>query len=223
MPLFLGAVGTAAVAVGIGLVPPVLLRRLEHGETSAAGWAILLGAAGLTWGGLVVLCRRMRRGEVRMPSAVRSADAAGLFVLGFCALEFADGVVRQGGRLVYWTSALFLPALATHFGLVLACPWAWKVARLGAAVAAAWFLGFLFLIPFVDLRGEGRPVPTSGRIYMSAVTIGFAVVAATAFRALGHGQARAYFRPDDAAKRAHERTSVLDVREQCPQSGREVL
>lgn len=116
----------------------------------------------------------------------------GLFV-SFCILEFSDGLFRQGGRMFYWTSILFLPALLLFCGQVLAHRWAWWAARIVTAIFTLWFVGFLLVIPFAHLHGSGGATPWWGRIYAAIVTLVFASISACAFRSLGRAEARTYY------------------------------
>jgi len=135
--------------------------------------------------------RRSRNGD--MPAPVRATTMATIIFLAFCGLEFSDGLIRQDGRVFYWTSVLFLPALALLYGLVAAQRWAWWTTRVVAVLAVVWFVAFTLMIPFADVRAEGVRVPWQGRLYMGAVSVMFASLAAYAFRALGRSEAREYF------------------------------
>jgi hypothetical protein len=128
-----------------------------------------------------------------MASGVRAAVAANSLLLAFCALELSDRLVRQEGRFFYWTTVLFLPALLLFYGLLSARAWAWWTTRGLAAVSCLWFLVFVAVIPFADLRGQEGPVPWYGRIYMAGVSSVFAGVAAGAYWSLGRAEARRYF------------------------------
>jgi hypothetical protein len=123
------------------------------------------------------------------------------------ALEFSDGLVRQGGRIFYWTSVLFLPALLLLYGLVSERRWAWWTARSMTAIFTLWFVGFMAIIPFADLRGSDGPVPWWGRVYMVGVSLIFASMTAYAVHALGRAEARDYFALSNqtlAPETAHE-------------------
>jgi hypothetical protein len=128
-----------------------------------------------------------------MPSGVRAAVAANVLFLAFFVLEFSDGLVRQGGRIVYWNAFLFPPALVLYYGLLSARRWAWWATRGLAAVSGLWFLVFVAVIPFADLRGEGGPVPWYGQVYMAGVSLVFAGILAGAFWSLGRPETRNYF------------------------------
>jgi hypothetical protein len=128
-----------------------------------------------------------------MPSGVRAAVMANVLFLAFCTLEFSDGFVRQDGRVFYWTSLLFLPALVVFSGLLSARRWAWWTARGLTAAAVLWFVVLVAVIPFGDLRAEGGPVPWYGRVYMIGVSLAFAGIAAGAYASLGRADARGYF------------------------------
>ncbi len=108
-------------------------------------------------------------------------------------LELSDRLLRQDGRVFYWTSILILPAVAMFYGQVLAQLWAWWAARIMTAISTLWFAGFLFVIPFAHLRGPGGAVPWWGRIYVAGVTVVFASVSAYVFRSLGRAEAKAFY------------------------------
>jgi hypothetical protein len=186
--------GLLVALMGVGLVLPVVAARLEGGAFGASGVGVGLAGCGLIACGVTALLAGAFRGRgPSMPGGVRAAVAANVLFLAFFALEFSDGLVRQGGRVVYWNTFLFLPALLLFYGLVSARRWAWWTSRGLAAVAALWFLGFVAVIPFADLRGEGGPVPWYGRVYMVCVSLVFAGVAAGAYWSLGRPEARGYF------------------------------
>jgi hypothetical protein len=188
------ASGASIVLIGVALVVPVVAERLEHGPVPDGGIAIAACAVVLVWSGLLLILRGAR-GHTRspLPPPVRGVVVANILFLAFCALETSDGLIRQGGRLLYWTSVLFVPALVLHAGMLLARRWAWWAARALTALFGLWFVVFIALIPFADLRGGSGPVPFRGRLYMMAVTVVFAGIAGYAFRALGSAPARRYF------------------------------
>jgi hypothetical protein len=124
---------------------------------------------------------------------VRAAVAANVFFLAFFALELSDRLVRQNGRIFYWTTFLFPPALLLFCGLLAARRWAWWIARGAFAFVALWFLGFVAVIPFANLSTEAGPVPWYGRLYMMGVSLAFAGILAGAFWALGRPETRTYF------------------------------
>jgi hypothetical protein len=180
--------------MGAGLVIPVLFARLENGAFTALSLGVgSIGCGMIACGVMALAAGGRRQRHSSMPSGVRAAVAANVLILAFCALEFSDGLVRQDGRIVYWTTFLFPPALLVYYGLVSARRWAWWIARALAAIAGAWFLAFVALIPVADLRGEGGPVPWYGRVYMACVTLLFAGISAGAYWSLGRLEARSYF------------------------------
>jgi hypothetical protein len=180
--------------MGVGLIFPIVVARLESGALTGLGLGIgLVGGGLIVCGVAVLLASGLRRRGSSRPSGVRAAVAANALFLAFCALEFSDGLVRQGGRMVYWNTFLFPLALWLYYGLLSGRWWAWWTCRGLAALASLWFLGFVALIPFADLRGEGGPVPWYGRIYMACVSLVFAGVAAGAYWSLGRPEARSYF------------------------------
>jgi hypothetical protein len=163
----------------------------QQQEYAAAAVGMVLVLAGLCiLGGEFA---RLRSVSHSIPAPVRAVMAANVLFLAFCALEATDGLVYRGGRILYWTSILFLPALVVLYGQVSAQPWAWWVARILAALAALWFVAFIAIIPFADLRADGVPAPWYGRLYMAGVTLVFASISAYAFHSLGQTDARRYF------------------------------
>jgi hypothetical protein len=191
---FLLAGGSLVALMGAAMILPVLLARLESGGQTTLGIGVIAVSCGMVMCGMtaVLVGVRQRRGS-GMPSGVRAAVAANMLFLAFFALELSDRLVRQDGRIVYWSTFLFLPALWLFCGLLTARRWAWWTSRVAAAVGTLWFLGFMALIPFLDLRGEGGPVPWYGRIYMACVSLVFAGILAGAFWSLGRPETRNYF------------------------------
>lgn len=186
--------GSLAALMGTALFVPVVVARLEgSGLTSvavgiAAAGCILI-ACGVTAAGVGF----WRRRASVMPSGVRVAVAVNILILGFLALELSDRLVRQDGRINYWTTFLLPPALLLFGGLVAARPWAWWTYRGATALAVLWFLGLVAVIPFGDLHGPGGPVPWYGRAYMIGVSLAFAGILAAAFWSLGRPETRGYF------------------------------
>ncbi len=189
--------GVLGAAMGTACMPPVIVTWLERGALEPEGYAVVALGFILVMSGMWAVCVCFRRGHMTsasIPAPVRAVIAANVFFLAFCALETSDGLLRQGGRIFYWTSLLFIPALVVLYGQVLAHCWAWWVARTLTAMSTFWFVGFIALIPFVEVRGSGgAAVPWWGRVYMAAVTLVFAGVSAYAFHALGRGDARRFF------------------------------
>ncbi len=168
---------------------------MERGQLTGIGIAVVSVGCVLIAGGVAAVWAgyRRRRGPV-MPGGVRAAVAANVLVLAFCALELSDRLVRQDGRVFYWTTLLFLPALVLFGGLLAARPWAWWAFRVAAALGVLWFLGFVALIPFANLQADGVPAPWYGRMYMAGVSLAFAGVMGGAFWSLGRPETRSYFR-----------------------------
>jgi hypothetical protein len=128
-----------------------------------------------------------------MASPVRMAVTANILFLAFFALEISDGLVRRGGAIHPISSILFVPAVVLLCGLLSARRWAWWIARGVAALAALWFLGFVAVIPFADLRSEQGSVPWDGRLYMIGVSLVLGGILAGGFLTLGRPAARSYF------------------------------
>lgn len=188
--------GALSVLSGAVSLLPVLVGRMESGALERTGSAVLSAALILIVSGLFAIWvgfDRRSLAPVPIPPAVRAVIAANILFLAVCMLEFSDGLVRQGGRIFYWTSVLFLPALLVLYGQVLAQRWSWWVARLLAALATLWFAGFMAAIPFADIRRSGELIPWWGRLYMAGVTLVFAGVSAYVFHSLGRADARKFF------------------------------
>jgi len=188
--------GILVAALGVGGTFPAIVGWLGRGGMERQGYAVLatglaliVCGAGMIWSAI----RRLRGATVSIPAPVRAVIAANVCFLAFCALETSDGLLFRGGRILYWTSVLFLPALAVLYGQVLGQPWSWWVARVLAALATLWFVGFIAVIPFADLRSDGAAVPWYGRLYMAGISLAFASISAYAFHSLGRTVSRSYF------------------------------
>jgi hypothetical protein len=186
--------GALIAMLGVALVPPVLVARAEHGGFTPLGAAIIaMGGVLIACGASVVLAGwRQRRGP-DMPTGVRAAVAVTVLFLAFFSLEFSDGLVRQDGRVFYWTTVLFAPVLLLLWGLLAARRWAWWIFRGATALGTLWFVAFTGMIPFANLHSGGVPVPWQGRVYMLCVSVAFAGTLAGAFWSLGRREARDYF------------------------------
>jgi hypothetical protein len=195
--------GLAAALIGADLILPVAVDHQERGRWTGIGIGFIAGGGVLIGCGVTAAVLGFRRRATAMPAGVRAAVAANALVLVFLALELSDRAVRQDGKLFYWTTFLFPPALLVFGGLVAGRPWSWWVARGAAALGVLWFLSFLAVVPFAALQADGVPVPWYGRIYVAGVTLAFAGVLAAAFRALGRPETRNYFglvrRPEASA------------------------
>ena len=194
MPRLVLISGVLAVAFGVAVMIPALAENLNHGLFSGlAGVVVAFGILLILGGGAAILFARRRPSSVAMPAPVRATVMAAILFLAFCMLEFSDGLLRQDGRIFYWTSVLFLPALALLYGLVSAHRWAWWVTRVAAALAVLWSVAFMVIIPFADLRANGVSTPWWGRLYMEAVTLVFAGISFYVFRCLRRAEAKNYF------------------------------
>lgn len=186
--------GALCLSTGVAWLIPALFEWSERRLLSETGITVVwLGPALIVGGAISMVCGFRHRSESRIPAPVRMAITGNVLFVSFCVLEFSDGLLRQSGRLFYWTSVLFLPALLLLYGITMARRWAWWSARGLAALFTLWFVGFAVLIPFVDLRRQGEPVPPWGRIYMIGVSLLFVSAAACAFRELGRAEAMDYF------------------------------
>jgi len=191
---FFVAGGTLATLLGSALLLPVVAARIESGTITPIGIGVIAVSCGLIACGMTAVVVSFRQpNRSIMPSGVRSAVAANVLFLAFFALELSDRLVRQDGRIVYWSTFLFLPALLLFYGLLTARPLAWWTFRGVAALGVVWFLGFVALIPFVNLQRDGVPVPSQGRVYMACVSVAFAGILAGAFWSLGRPETRNYF------------------------------
>lgn len=187
-------VGALAGLTGAALMPPVIVARLEDGVLTPLGIGIVsFGCAMILGGAAAVSIAFWRPVGSGLPSGARMAVTATILILAFLALELSDRLILRDGKLFYWTTFLFPPAVLLFCGLVDGRTWAWWVARGSAALGVTWFLVFLAMIPFVHLQAEGVPIPWYGRIYMGCVTVALAAILAAAFCALGRPDTRNYF------------------------------
>ncbi len=186
--------GLLAAASGAAWLIPAIAARMERGALEWQDCAVASVGLVLILGGVIAICRGYSAPRAAsLPPPVRAALMGNGLLVAFCVLEFSDGFLRQNGRVFYWTSILFLPALLLFYGQVLAQRWAWWAARILTAIITLGFAAFLLVIPFAPLRGNGGPVPWWGRIYAASVTLAFASISAYVFRSLGHAQARTYY------------------------------
>lgn len=194
MSRFLVPVGSSAALMGAAVLLPVLLDTVERGGPTGLGIGVAAAGCSLVVCGLTALAVGIRRRcATGMPSGARIAVAANILFLAFFALEFSDLLVRQDGKIIYWTNFLFLPALFLFMGLLAARHWAWWISRGIAALGVLWFLGFVFLIPFGNIQRDGVPAPWEARVYMMCVSVLFASVLASAFWSIGRPATRSYF------------------------------
>ncbi|HJT79076.1 MAG TPA: hypothetical protein VJ739_17905 [Gemmataceae bacterium] len=194
MSRLLRAGGASTVLVGVGLSVPALVARWEGRGTPALGVVVVLLAGVLVLCGSAAILLGFRRPRgTTMPPPVRAVAAGNILLLAFCAMETSDRLLRQEGRIFYWTTFLLVPTLVLLGGVLLARRWAWWTARVVTAVFTLWFVGVLGLVPFADLRGNDGPVPWWGRLYMAGLTLLFAGISAYVFHALGRAEVRNYF------------------------------
>ena len=186
--------GSAAWLMGAALLLPVLVAYWEGRDLTRSPIGIISAGCLLMICGTAAVCVgwRHRRGSI-MPSGVRATVTANVVLLVFFALELSDRVVRQEGRIFYWSTLLFLLAGLLFCGLLAAQRWSWWTLRGAFALAALWFLLFLAVIPFAPMQGGGGPVPWYGRLDMAGVTLAFASILACAYRSLGQSETRRYF------------------------------
>jgi hypothetical protein len=186
--------GFTAALMGAGMSVPLATAYAESRPMTGISFSLLLFACALIVCGVAAVLGglRQRRGS-SLTSGVRVAVVANSLFLAFCVLESSDGLVRQQGRVFYWTTVLFFPALMILYGLLSARWWAWWSARGLTAVACLLFLVVVGLIPFGDIRGEQGPAPWYGRVYMVCVSLVFAGTAASVYRSLGAAESRRYF------------------------------
>jgi len=196
--------GLLAAVSGVAWLIPAFAARMVNGELSLQDCAVASVGLILILGGVVAIYGDFSalRGAA-VPPPVRAAIAGNGLLVAFCVLEFSDGLLRQNGRVFYWTSVLFLPALALFYGQLMAQRWAWWAARILTAIITLGFAAFLLVIPYAPLRGNAGPVPWWGRIYVAGVTLAFVSISAYAFRSLGRTEARSYYgmRPSSLNRR----------------------
>jgi hypothetical protein len=186
--------GASAFLVGVALFPPVLMARWEGRDLTRLGIGIISAGCLLIACGMAAIAVGWRhRRSFAAPSGVRAAVAANVVFLAFFALELSDRLVRQDGRLFYWSTFLFLPAGLVFCGLLAAQRWAWWTCRGAFALGTLWFLGFLAVIPFAHLQTAAGSVPSYGRLYMAGVTLTFANILGWAYWSLGKSDTRKYF------------------------------
>jgi hypothetical protein len=180
--------------VGVGVIVPALVARLEQRAPSALGVAavLLAGVLVLCGSAAILLGFRRPRGAA-MPAPVRALATGNVLLLAFCAMETSDRLLRQEGRIFYWTTILLVPELVLLCGVLLAQHWAWWAMRAVTAAFTLWSAGFLVLIPFADLRGNDGPVPWWGRLYVTGLTAVFGGISAYVCLALGRAEAQNYF------------------------------
>lgn len=180
--------------MGAGFVLPVVMARLEGRVfTPAAGGFAAAGALMIAGGVAAVAVGRKRRDPVAMPAGVRATLLANIVFLAFFALELCDRVVRQEGRVFYWSTFLFPLAALLFCGLIGGRRWAWWMSRGLFSLGTIWFLVFILIIPFAHLQTEDGPTPWYGRLYMAALSLGFAGILGYACRSLGARESRQYF------------------------------
>jgi hypothetical protein len=186
--------GFLAVALGLAGMVPAVAAWTGRGFLERDAMVVVFTGLVFILVGVILVWRGYRvPHKAPMPAPVRAAVAANIFFLAFCALELSDRLIRQGGRIGYWTTALFLPALIVFYGQVTARRWAWWVARIVAAVGVLWFAGFIAMVPFANLHGNTGAPPRRGRVYVAAVSLMFAGASAYSFRSLGRAESRSYF------------------------------
>jgi hypothetical protein len=186
--------GALLISMGLTWLFPILFELSQGEVLSKMGRKVVWLSPLLIVAGSLSALWALRRPEAhQMPTPVRLAITGNVLFLSFCALELSDGLVRQDGRVFYWTSVLFFPALFLLIGLALARRWAWWIARFLTTSFALGFIGVAAAIPFGDVRSHGEPVSPWGRVWMIAVTLLFVSAALFVFRVLGAAESRCYF------------------------------
>lgn len=129
--------GILVAALGVGGTFPAIVGWLARGGMErqvfavlAIGLALIVCGAGILWSAM----GRRHGVTVSIPAPVRAVIAANVGFLAFCALEASDGLLFRGGRILYWTSVLFLPALAVLYGQVMGQSWSWWASFLHGAL-----------------------------------------------------------------------------------------
>jgi hypothetical protein len=180
--------------MGAALLLPVVMAHGEGRELTRLGIGIISAGSLLMACGMAAITSGWRhRRSFTTPGGVRAAVAANVVFLAFFALELSDRLVRQDGRIFYWSTFLFLPAGLLFCGLMAAQQWAWWTCRSAFALGTLWFVGFLAVIPFAHLETAGGSVPWYGRLYMAGVTLAFASIVGCAYWSLGKSETRKYF------------------------------
>lgn len=209
--------GLLAVVSGAAWLVPAIAASGGRGHLELHDYAVCLFGPLLILCGAGVVIRSFRDLRLAaMPSAVRVAIAGNGLFAAFCALEFSDGFLRQNGRVFYWTSILFLPVLALFYGQVFGQRWAWWGARIVTAIFSVWFAGFLMMIPFAHLRGNGGAAPWWGKIYAECVTLLFVSSSVWVFRSLGCAEARKFYGTSNSP---HRRDKGGMIQSAKPNSG----
>lgn len=186
--------GSLLALSGVAVLPPVIMARFEQQGLSKMGMAAgAIGFAMIVSGLLMVRRGRKNATEEAMPSAVRMAASGIAILAAFFALELCDRLVRQDGRIFYWSTFLLPPVLLLYVGLLARQRWAWWISRGFTGLAMLWFAGFIAVVPFAPLQNNGVPAPWYGRIYVAGVSLAFAAIFAVAWRSLAKPETRAYF------------------------------
>ncbi|MEX0936232.1 MAG: hypothetical protein WDZ59_00115 [Pirellulales bacterium] len=216
--------GILCTLVGVAWLLPILFELSLGNALTQTGRNVAWLGPVLALGGFILVAWGLQvRQEPGMPASVRLAIACNVLFLAFCALELSDGMVRQDGRIFYWTTMLFLPALLLLHGMTSAQRWAWWTARVLTAAFALWFLAVALAIPFADVRSGGEPVTRWGRVWMIGISLMFVSGAAASFRVLGFTEARHFF---GVANNAEQSATPIGgyrmpSREGIPKAGRD--
>lgn len=192
MNRFKAATGLLLTAAGLVWMIPVSKRWVERGSLDSKELAIAAIGPILIAVGMAVVSRGISRLRDIPPPVRAILLANGLFV-AFCAMELCDRLVREDGRIGYWTTVAFLPALGVFYGQLSGQKWAWWTARVVVAIFTIWFLVILCIIPFGHLYGPAGKIPWWGRIYACTVTLVFASISAYVFRLLGRRESRDFY------------------------------
>jgi hypothetical protein len=206
MSRLLLAGGATTLLISVAIFIPAVVAHLEEGTTTLGTVVVFLAGILALSGAVAILLGFRRWHGVSMPAPVRAVVVGNILLLAFCALETSDRLLRQEGKIFYWTTFLLMPTLLQLCGALLAQRWAWWTMRGVTTGITLWFVVFLGLIPFADLRGDDGPVPWWGRIYMAGVTLIFAGISAYVFFGLGRVETRDYF----GISRRIEPTTVAD-------------
>src|SRR5215217_6472371 len=120
--------GILAAFMGAASLLPAVARWLEHEGFGPQGYTVIVIGLLLICSGAITTAWGFRAARFdAIPPPVRAAIAGNGLIVSFCALELSDGLIRQGGRVFYWTSFLFLPALVLFYGQLLGKRWAWWI------------------------------------------------------------------------------------------------
>ena len=105
MTRLLLVIGSACLAMGTTWLLPIFFELSLGEPLSEIGRNVAWLGPAMLAAGIVLMAWGFRRPKpARLPGPVRMAITVNVLFLSFCSLEFSDGLVRQDGRLLYWTT-----------------------------------------------------------------------------------------------------------------------